>query len=94
MKLLYKPLGIVLGLVAGWLGREAFQKVWALIDEEEPPKADTRDAGWGKVLTAAALQAAIFAVVRAAVDRAGATWFQDFTGVWPGPKRQEPEDGA
>lgn len=92
MKLLYKPLGIVLGLLAGWLGREVFQRIWALVDEEEPPKANTEDAGWAKVLTAAALQAAIFAVVRAAVDRAGATWFREFTGAWPGPKTQEPAD--
>lgn len=94
MKLLYKPLGIVLGLLAGWLGREAFQRVWALVDEEEPPKATTEDAGWAKVLTAAALQAAIFAIVRAAVDRAGATWFREFTGAWPGPKHQEVKDAA
>jgi hypothetical protein len=46
------------------------------------------------VLTAAALQAVIFAVVRAAVERAGATWFSDFTGVWPGPKHREVEDAA
>ena len=92
MKLLYKPLGIVLGILAGFLGRKAFDQAWALIDDEEPPKATTEEAGWAKVLTAAALQAAIFAVVRAAVDRAGATWFRDFTGAWPGPKHQEPKD--
>lgn len=92
MKLLYKPLGIVLGILAGFLGRKAFDRAWALIDDEEPPKATTEEAGWAKVLTAAALQAAIFAVVRAAVDRAGATWFRDFTGSWPGPKHQEPKD--
>lgn len=92
MKLLYKPLGIALGILAGFLGRKTFDRIWALIDNEEPPKANTEDAGWAKVLTAAALQAAIFAVVRAAVDRAGATWFRDFTGAWPGPKHQEPKD--
>lgn len=92
MKLLYKPLGIALGILAGFLGRKTFERIWAVIDEEEPPGATVRDAGWGKVLAAAALQAAIFAVVRAAVDRAGATWFSDFTGVWPGPKYQEPKD--
>lgn len=92
MKLLYKPLGITLGILAGLLGRKAFERVWAVIDDEEPPGPTVEDAGWGKVLTAAALQAAIFAVVRAAVDRAGATWFSDFTGVWPGPKHQETKD--
>ncbi|MBJ7332315.1 MAG: DUF4235 domain-containing protein [Solirubrobacteraceae bacterium] len=93
MKLLYKPFGIILGLIAGWIGREAFQRVWALIDDAAPPKPRTEETSWAKVLSAAALQAAIFAVVRTAVDRAGATWFRDFTGAWPGPKQQEkPED--
>jgi hypothetical protein len=92
MKLLYKPLGIALGLLAGSLGRKAFDSLWSLIDAGQPPEATTQDAGWAKVLTAAALQAAIFAVVRAAVERAGATWFSDFTGVWPGPKHQGPTD--
>lgn len=92
MTLLYKPLGIVLGIIAGIVGRKLFDRAWALVDDEEPPKATTEDAGWAKALTAAAMQAMIFAVVRAAVDRAGATWFRDFTGAWPGPKRQEPAD--
>lgn len=92
MKLLYKPLGIILGVIAGIIGRKAFDRVWTMIDDEEPPNATTEDAGWAKALIAAALQASIFAVTRAAVDRAGATWFRDFTGVWPGDKRQEPAD--
>jgi hypothetical protein len=35
------------------------------------------------VLAAAALQGAIFAVVRAAVDRGGATGVRRLTGHWP-----------
>lgn len=92
MKLLYKPLGIALGILAGFLGRKAFERVWSVIDDGAPPSARVEDAGWGKVLTAAALQAAIFAVVRAAVDRAGATWFRDITGAWPGPRHREAND--
>jgi hypothetical protein len=92
MKLLYKPLGIALGILAGFLGRKVFEQVWAVIDDADPPGPTVEDAGWGKVLTAAALQAAIFAVVRTSVDRAGATWFRDLTGAWPGPKHQEPKD--
>ena len=35
-------------------------------------------------LPAAALQGAIFALVKAAVDRGGAEGFRKLTGVWPG----------
>src|SRR5882762_6760043 len=59
MKLVYKPIGIVLGIVAGLLGRRVFDAVWGTIDEEAPPEATTRDSPWPKVLGAAALQGAI-----------------------------------
>jgi hypothetical protein len=36
------------------------------------------------VLIAAAIQGAIFAVVKAAIDRGGARAFQRWTGEWPG----------
>jgi len=92
VKLLYKPVGIVLGLIAGFISRKLFDRVWALIDREEPPKATTRDTTWPKVLAAAAVEGLTFKVTRAAVDRAGARGFAAVTGAWPGEKRPEPED--
>lgn len=91
MKLLYKPFGIILGLIAGLIGRQLFNFVWGKIDEEEPPEATTELAPWGKVLGAAALQGAIFAGVRAAVNRSGAKGYAHLTGVWPGERRPDPE---
>lgn len=92
MKLLYKPFGIVLGIVSGLLGRRAFTVLWSRIDDAEPPEAKTREATLPKVLTAAALQAAVFATIRAAVDRAGARGWLHLTGVWPGERRPDPAD--
>ena len=43
MSLIYKPFGIVLGILAGLLGKKLFDFVWTKIDDEEPPKATTRD---------------------------------------------------
>jgi Protein of unknown function (DUF4235) len=86
MRLLYKPFGIVFGIVAGLLSKKLFEKVWHLIDEEEPPEATTRQTTWPKVLGAAAVQGITFKVTRAAVDRAGARGFERVTGVWPGEK--------
>jgi hypothetical protein len=91
VKLLYKPIGIVLGIVAGLVGRKAFDFVWSKIDEEEPPKPTTQLAPWSKVLAAAALQGLIFRLVRTAVDRFGAKGWYWVTGLWPGEKRQEPD---
>jgi hypothetical protein len=92
MKLLYKPFGIIFGIFAGVLSRKLFNGIWGLIDTEEPPTATTRKATWPKVLTAAAVQGATFTATRAAVERAGACWFEHLTGVWPGKKAPKTTD--
>src|SRR2546423_1687303 len=56
MKLIYKPFAVVLGLLAGFLGRKLFDRLWGLVDDQEPPKPNTQRATWPKVLGAAALE--------------------------------------
>jgi hypothetical protein len=91
MKLLYKPFGIVIGLIAGYLARQVFSQIWGHIDDREPPKPTDEETSWGKVLGAAAVQGATFAVTKAAVNRGGAEGFHRLTGIWPGAKRPELE---
>ena len=92
MKLVYKPFGIVFGIVAGLVAKKLFERVWGLFDKEEPPGATVRDAPLAKVLGAAALEGLTFKVTRAAIDRAGARSFEHVTGTWPGDKAPEPAD--
>lgn len=94
MKLAYKPIGIVLGLIAGFFSKKLFEMVWGLFDDQEPPKPTTKEADWPKVLAAAAVQGVTFKVTRAAVDRAGAKGWDHLFGVWPGEKRQEESQSA
>jgi hypothetical protein len=94
MKLLYKPFGIVFGIVAGILSKKVFEAVWGIFDKEEPPKPTTQQASWPKVLGAAAVQGVTFKVTRAAVDRAGAQSFHYVTGAWPGEKRADKSQAA
>ena len=94
MKILYKPLGLIFGILAGILSQKLFNVVWGLFDKEEPPKPTTQEAALTKVLAAAAVQGVTFRVTRAAVDRAGARGFEYFTGFWPGEKRQETSQAA
>lgn len=86
MKLLYKPFGIVAGIVAGLLARRLFTALWGVLDDEEPPRARTERASWSRVAAAAALEGATFAATRAVVDRAGARSFQHLVGIWPGER--------
>ena len=52
--------------------------------EDDAPAAKESEYTWAEVLPAAVMQGAIFALVKAAVDRGGAQGFQKLTGVWPG----------
>jgi hypothetical protein len=84
-KLVYQPLGLAVSVVGGVLSGLLFKQAWkAIAGEEEAPNATDRNRKWAEVLGAAALQGAIFGLVKAAVDRAGAEGFARTTGVWPG----------
>ncbi len=85
MKLLYRPFGLLFSVLGGILAGAMFKQVWKRVaDEEEPPSAKEASRSWGEVLPAAALQGAVFAFVKAAVDRGGLKGFEKATGVWAG----------
>ncbi len=90
-KLLFIPFSIAGSLIAGLLGRKAFDAVWGMVDAEEPPDASNRLTTWPKLLAAAALQGAVFSFVRAAADRGSRQAFLRLTGAWPGDERPDPE---
>jgi hypothetical protein len=83
-KMLYKPLSLAAGVAGGILAGMLFKQVWKMVaGEEEAPEATSDEYSWGEVLAAAAIQGAIFAVVKAAVDRGGAVGVRKLTGEWP-----------
>jgi hypothetical protein len=94
MKIFYKPFGIIVGLLAGFVSQKLFNAVWGIFDKEEPPKPTTEEANWPKVIAAAAVQGVTFRVTRATADRLGAQGFRYFTGIWPGEKQQEKSQAA
>jgi len=83
-KVSYKPLGLLLGIAAGAVAGLIFKQVWKLASgDDDAPDATDENRGWGEIIIAAALQGAIFAVVKALVDRGGATGVRKITGTWP-----------
>ena len=84
-KLAYRPVGIVASIAAGAIASAVFKQIWKRVaDEEDAPDALQSEFGIGQILLAAALQGAIFAAVKALMDRGGAKGFQRLTGSWPG----------
>ena len=92
MKLLYKPLGLLFGILGGVAASAAFRQVWKLATgDKEAPEAKDEHRSWWAVLTAATVQGAIFGLVKAAIDRGGAAGFRKLTGTWPGDKSEADE---
>jgi hypothetical protein len=84
-KVAYKPVGFALGALSGAVASAVFKQVWKAIGhDEDAPDATDQDRSWREVLIAATLQGAIFAAVKAAVDRSGASTVHRLTGTWPG----------
>jgi hypothetical protein len=84
VKVAYKPVGLLLGVGAGLVSGLIFKQIWKVAGhDDDAPNATDEDRGWPEVLAAAALQGLVFAVVKAAVDRAGATGVRKATGQWP-----------
>ena len=83
-KVAYKPVGVLLGIAAGAVAGFVFKEVWKLASgDDDAPNATDEDRGWVEIIAAAALQGAIFATVKALVDRGGAAGVRKITGEWP-----------
>ncbi|HEU4393342.1 MAG TPA: DUF4235 domain-containing protein [Solirubrobacterales bacterium] len=91
MKFLFAPIGIAAGLIAGLAAQKAFERLWAVIDDEEPPEPGDRAAPVPKLLAALAIEGAIFRLVKGLTDRGARKGFAALTGAWPGddPAREE-----
>jgi hypothetical protein len=84
-KLAYKPVGMAMGAISGVVAGAVFKQVWKKLGhDEDAPDATDEQRTWREVLTAAVVLGAIFAGVKAAVDRGGATATRQLTGTWPG----------
>jgi hypothetical protein len=91
VKLLFIPFSVAAGLVAGFAGKKIFERVWGLIDDQEPPEPEHRDISGWKMIAALALEGAIFRATRGLADHAARRSFERATGRWPGETAPQPE---
>lgn len=74
-RIVYRPFGIVGSLLGGLFANAIFKQVWqraAPGDKPDPPGPLETEYPFKEILLAAAIQGAIFFVVKALIDRAGA----------------------
>jgi hypothetical protein len=66
-----------MSLLSGALAAALFKQAWKRVSgQDDAPDADDPGRGWTEILVAATLQGAIFGLVKAAVQRAGAQTFR------------------
>lgn len=76
-KVVYKPLSLATSILGGILAGIVFRQIWARVGTEDtPPAPNDLSQSTKEVLIAAAIQGAIFGLVKAGVDRAGARSFR------------------
>ncbi len=88
-RILFAPLSIIGGVIAGMVGTKLFEFIWGRIDDQEPPEPEHREVTWLKLGVALALQGAIFRLVRGAFDHGARTIFFRGTRTWPGEERPD-----
>jgi hypothetical protein len=88
-KVLFLPVSIGSGLVAGLIGKKVFGVIWGLIDDEEPPKAEHREVDPLKLVLALMVDGAVFALIKGLVNHGARHAFTRVTGSWPGEERPE-----
>jgi hypothetical protein len=89
MKFLFLPFSIVAGLIAGFMSKKLFDGIWGLFDSEEAPEAEHKEISIVKLVTALAIEGAVFRAVRGLVDHGARRSFYNLTGSWPGDEAPE-----
>jgi uncharacterized protein DUF4235 len=91
MRLLFTPASVIAGVLAGLVAKKIFERLWGLIDDEEPPSPEHREFAWPKLIAALLIEGAIFRLVKGLTDHGARRAFARGTGTWPGEERPETE---
>jgi Protein of unknown function (DUF4235) len=92
LKLMFIPFRLIGGFLAGTIATRLFRRLWALIDSEQAPAPEQRDASLAKLTAGLVLQGAVFQGVRGLVDHGSRVAFKRLTGRWPGQQRAKTTD--
>jgi hypothetical protein len=83
-KVLFTPVSIVSGLLAGLIASKLFEFIWGRFAGEEAPEPEQRQVSWPKLLIAMTIEGAIFRLTRGLVNHGTRVAFARATGAWPG----------
>ena len=91
VKVSYKAVDLIADMAGGLAVGLIFSRAWSIIEQgDDVPRPTDEQRGWREILLAAGLQGAIFALVKAAIERGIAKGTRRVTGIWPGDEGQQP----
>ena|SRR5215467_13270121 len=95
VKVSYKAVDLIASMVGGVVVGLIFNRAWSVIEQGDGvPKPTDEQRSWREILLAAGLQGAVFALVKATVERGMAEGTRKLTGIWPGEEGQQPDNPA
>jgi Protein of unknown function (DUF4235) len=83
MNLVFRPLGILSGALAGTIAQRGFERAWGLIDDQGPPLPNDPEVGLRRLAVSLALQGALSQLVRGFADHGTRRGFWALIGAWP-----------
>ena len=88
MKVLFLPISVLAGILAGIISKKLFSLVWSAIAGAEPPDHKQRVGDHLTLAAALVLEGAIVRLIRGGVDHASRHGFAHLTGAWPGEESE------
>ena len=88
-KVVFLPVSIGGGLLAGLIGKKLFGLMWGTIDDQDPPQSEHRRIHLGKLALALAIEGALFSLVKGFVDHGFRHAYTRLTGSWPGEEQPQ-----
>jgi hypothetical protein len=91
VKVIFTPISIIAGLLAGQVSKKIFDFLWGAVKDEEAQRPKHREIPYGQLVVALLIEGAIARVVRGFVDHGTRQGWAKLTGSWPGEERPEEE---
>jgi Protein of unknown function (DUF4235) len=88
VKVVFLPISVLAGILAGIVSKKLFSSVWRAIDGAEPPDHKQRVGDHLTLAAALVLEGAIVRLIRGGVDHASRHGFARLTGAWPGEESE------
>jgi hypothetical protein len=91
VKVLFTPVSIIAGLIAGQISKKIFDLIWGAVKDEEAPRPKHRELPYIELAVALLIEGAIARLVRGFVDHGTRHGWARATGAWPGEEAPEEE---